>query len=109
MIITKKPWGIEKLLYKKRKVRFKLLHIAANEILSLQFHREKKEFLVCATGQAYINHLTDEDVFFNTGDCLYIGPKQLHRIYAIKDCVFAELSVGDDSDIVRIEDKYGRC
>ena len=104
--ITSKPWGHESLIIKSTpNIQLKLLHIKKDEQLSLQYHNNKAEFLICLQGKA--TAFGTQNIYC-PGDYLYLAPKTIHRITALDDCVFVELSQGKDSDIVRLDDKYGR-
>lgn len=104
--ITKKPWGSESLISKfAPNIQLKLLYIKKNESLSLQYHLNKAEFLICLQGKAAM--FGTQNIYV-PGDYLYLVPKTVHRIMALDDCVFIELSRGEDSDIIRLDDKYGR-
>ena len=105
--ITKKPWGKELLIFNPiPNTQLKLLHIKKGEQLSLQYHKYKAEFMVCLEGES---KMFGSEIIYCPGDYLYIAPKTAHRITALTDCVFIELSQGDDKDIVRLEDKYNRA
>ena len=108
--ITPKPWGHESLIathttHHNHIAQLKLLHINKNQQLSLQYHNQKAEFLICLKGRAAVYGTQN---IYTQGDYLYLMPKTVHRITALDDCVFVELSQGTDSDIVRLDDKYGR-
>ena len=107
--ITKKPWGSESLISthttQNYSVQLKLLYIKKDEQLSLQYHNQKAEFMICLKGKAT---LFGTQKIYSPGDYLYLAPKTIHRITALDACIFIELSQGKDSDIIRLEDKYGR-
>ena len=107
---TRKPWGHESLIssiaiQSLHLVQLKLLYINKGEQLSLQYHNKKAEFLICLQGKAI---MFSTQSIYCPGDYLYLAPKTEHRITALDDCIFIELSQGKDEDIVRLEDKYGR-
>ena len=106
MKITPKPWGHESLIaISAPNIQLKLLHIKKDQQLSLQYHNNKVEFLICLKGRATAFGTQN---IYTQGDYLYLKPKTIHRITALDDCVFIELSQGKDSDIVRLDDKYER-
>ena len=43
------------------------------------------------------------------GDSRRILPGRRHRMTAIEDCDVLEVSTPDLDDVVRLEDRYGRC
>lgn len=107
-----KPWGEEVVIHEEGAAIFKRLSIKMGESLSLQYHHEKSEFLVCVKGTAVVEvQLTHKDSDFfklSEGESLFIYKKTIHRIKANTDCEILELAAGTDADIVRIADKYGR-
>ena len=104
--ITPKPWGRESLISKSDpNIQLKLLHINKGEQLSLQYHNQKAEFMICLQGKAV---MYGTQKLYIPGDYIYLSPKTVHRITALDNCIFIELSSGDDKDIVRLDDKYGR-
>jgi len=84
-----KPWGHE-LIFAAIDGKYigKVIHVNAGHSLSLQYHHEKEETISVTSGEA------------------------LHRITAISDLDFAEVSTacpGWREDVVRLEDRYGRA
>jgi mannose-6-phosphate isomerase-like protein (cupin superfamily) len=105
--IVKKPWGEESILHITDKTKLKYISVKKDEALSLQYHEKKREFIVCISGEVLIQ--VENDVFkCKENDNFFVDVNKKHRIVAITDVEIVELSVGDDSDIIRIEDKYGR-
>lgn len=111
-----KPWGHE-LIFAAHDGKYvgKILHVAAGESLSLQYHQEKEETISVLSGQALIQHgpvggeLTEE--LFGPGDTIHLPPGVVHRVKAVADVTFAEASTaapGWREDVVRLEDAYGR-
>jgi len=111
-----KPWGNEMIFAAvDGKYAGKIIHVAAGQSLSLQYHREKEETISVLSGEALIEYgpsasaLTSEP--FSPGDTIHLPPGELHRITAVTDLTFAEASTagpGWREDIVRLEDRYGR-
>jgi mannose-6-phosphate isomerase len=111
-----KPWGQE-LIFAAIEGKYvgKIIHVNAGHSLSLQYHNEKEETMSVISGEALIQYgpsadkLTDER--FTAGDTIHLPPGVLHRITAISDLEFAEVSTacpGWREDVVRLEDRYGR-
>jgi quercetin dioxygenase-like cupin family protein len=44
----------------------------------------------------------------SVGDCVRIVPGRKHRMVAVEDCEFFEVSSPEINDVVRLEDRYGR-
>lgn len=111
-----KPWGHE-IIYAAVKGKYigKLIHVSAGHALSLQYHQAKEETISVVSGTARIDHGLDaeslETVTLDEGATIHLPPPVLHRITAVTDLVFAESSTAGDgwnSDVVRLEDRYGR-
>lgn len=112
MTTIEKPWGREEIIHAEGKARVKRLVIKMGEELSLQYHHDKSEFLVCVKGVAivevYINNEECEQFPIHPGCSHFVYHKTMHRIIARTDCEIIELACGTDEDIIRIKDKYGR-
>ena len=94
----------------------KVIHVTAGQSLSLQYHLEKDETISVLSGAGLFEHgpaadaLTSEH--FGPGDTIHLPAGAVHRITAITDLTFAEVSTagpGWREDVVRLEDKYGRA
>jgi mannose-6-phosphate isomerase len=111
-----KPWGDEVIFAGiDGKYVGKIIHVTAGHSLSLQYHREKDETQLVISGAALVEHGVSPDVLvsqhFGPGDAIHLPPGTIHRITAITDLTFAEVSTaqpGWREDVVRLEDKYGR-
>jgi mannose-6-phosphate isomerase len=112
-----KPWGYE-LIFAALDGKYigKVIHVNAGHSLSLQYHHEKEETISVTSGEALIEYgpsadrLTDRR--FAAGDTIHLPAGVLHRITAISDLDFAEVSTahpGWREDVVRLEDRYGRA
>jgi mannose-6-phosphate isomerase len=112
-----KPWGHE-LIFAANDGKYigKVIHVNAGHSLSLQYHLRKEETISVITGEALIQYgpsagqLTDQRC--GAGDTIHLPPGVLHRITAISDLDFAEVSTADPGwreDVVRLEDRYGRA
>lgn len=113
MKTVSKPWGREEILHEEGKAIFKRLVIRAGEELSLQYHHDKSEFLVCVKGtftvEIQLTHKDSENYIVNAGESRFVLKKSIHKIKAHSDCEILELACGKDEDVVRIADKYGRA
>jgi mannose-6-phosphate isomerase len=111
-----KPWGHEMIFAAvEGKYVGKIIHVNAGHSLSLQYHNEKEETSSVLSGEALVEHgpsaerLTSDRL--GAGDTIHLPPGVLHRITAISDLEFAEVSTaqpGWREDVVRLEDRYGR-
>jgi mannose-6-phosphate isomerase-like protein (cupin superfamily) len=93
----------------------KIIHVNAGESLSLQYHNQKEETSSVLSGEALVEHGPSADRLtsdrLGPGDTIHLAPGVLHRITAISDLDFAEVSTaqpGWREDVVRLEDRYGR-
>jgi len=107
-----KPWGYEIIWAEGSTFVGKLLHIEEGHRLSLQFHREKDEAILVQTGTMELL-LEDEEgelitQMLQSGDAARILPGRKHRFTALTTCEIVEVSTPQLSDVVRLEDDYGR-
>lgn len=107
-----KPWGYELIWAETKDYVAKLLFIRAGESLSLQYHQVKSETLFLESGQCDLlageheSQLQKQD--FKTGTAFHIPPGLRHRMTAVTDCRIFEVSTPHLTDVVRLEDRYGR-
>jgi mannose-6-phosphate isomerase-like protein (cupin superfamily) len=110
---VKKPWGYELIYAVTDAYCGKLLYVRSGHALSLQYHEQKDETIYLEDGLAEIEigrleeHLGRETIW--PGQSFRIEPGTVHRLRAIKDCVFLEVSTPHLDDVVRLEDAYGRA
>ena len=107
-----KPWGYEIQYGLTERYCGKLLVVQAGEALSLQYHEQKDETLYLQAGRAEIEigevgETTAAEV--GPGEAVRIRPGVVHRIRALEDSVFLEVSTPEVDDVVRLEDRYGRA
>lgn len=109
---TEKPWGYELLWAKTKDYVGKVLFVKKGEALSLQYHQEKEETLFIESGHCWIETGPSPDqlekIEYGPGEVFHIPPRKLHRITAITDTKIFEVSTPQLSDVVRLEDRYGR-
>jgi mannose-6-phosphate isomerase len=112
-----KPWGHEE-IFAAVEGRYvgKIIHVTAGHSLSLQYHVHKDETSVVLSGAALMEYGRAADALtsqhLGPGDTIHLPAGTLHRITAITDLTFAEVSTaqpGWREDVVRLEDKYGRA
>lgn len=110
---VKKPWGFELIFALTETYCGKLLFVRSGHSLSLQYHERKDETIYLDAGLAEVfigprgRPLGQETVW--PGQAFRIKPGTVHRLRAIKDCIFFEASTPHLDDVVRLEDRYGRA
>jgi mannose-6-phosphate isomerase-like protein (cupin superfamily) len=108
-----KPWGYElHFAVVDGKYCGKELHIDAGQALSLQYHDVKDETVFVQSGRLLVHigkHADELDEFeLLPGEAVRIQPGTIHRMTAIVDTVVLEASTTELTDVVRLEDRYGR-
>lgn len=106
-----RPWGMYERFTLNEPSTVKLITVKSGEAFSLQKHTHREEFwhIVSGTGKVTIGENSSE---MGPGSEVVIPIDTLHRLEAVGgECTFLEISFGefDESDIIRIEDKYGRA
>ena len=112
MRIVEKPWGKELIFAETERYAGKILVIYAGHRLSLQYHREKDESILVLNGVLDVQIGTAsrlETLRLDARDALRIQPGVVHRMIAVTDVEVAEVSTPELSDVVRLEDDYGRA
>ena len=106
-----KPWGYELIWAHTDRYVGKILHVNRGEVLSLQYHEMKDETLFVVQGKVRLSVRRENDsadLILETGDAFHIPPGMIHRLEALEDSDVAEASTPELSDVVRLEDRYGR-
>jgi mannose-6-phosphate isomerase len=107
-----KPWGYELIWALSEHYCGKILYVTAGEQLSLQYHRRKDETLYVAMGRAEIEIGNADErsvAVVEPGAGVRIRPGIVHRMRALEDTLFLEVSTPELEDVVRIDDLYGRA
>jgi mannose-6-phosphate isomerase-like protein (cupin superfamily) len=109
---VEKPWGWELVWADAEDYVGKLLFVRAGESLSLQYHEVKDESWLVQEGRATLE-LGDvgrelESFEIGPGDAFRYRPRTVHRVTAIEDTLVIEVSTNHLTDVVRLEDRYGR-
>jgi mannose-6-phosphate isomerase-like protein (cupin superfamily) len=109
---VEKPWGFELRFAITERYLGKVIHVNRGEALSLQYHDAKDETLLMTVGTMDLELEDDGGEMqvhrMSTGDCIRIVPGRKHRMTAVEDCEFFEVSSPEINDVVRLEDRYGR-
>lgn len=111
-IYDERPWGSYEVIERTTDYWVKSITVKPGKRLSLQYHDHREEHWVIVQGQG-VCQIGEEEYLFGTGTHFHIKTKELHRIMNNGDInlVFIEVALGDklsESDIVRVEDDYGR-
>lgn len=110
---TEKPWGFELLFAHTPKYAGKIIFVKKGHRLSLQYHEKKDESIYIYQGKALLEiegsdeHLVSAQV--QPGYCVRIPPLTKHRLEALEDTTFFEVSTPELEDVTRLEDDYGRA
>ena len=107
-----RPWGKYVNLFKGKGFLVKELYVKSKGILSLQKHYHRSEHWMVTHGSPKIT-LNNKIFFKKKDDTIFIPQGSIHRIQNIykKPVKIIEVQVGSilkESDIVRLEDVYGR-
>lgn len=113
---VEKPWGSELVFAEIDDVYVgKIISVNRGASLSLQYHNEKMETISVVSGIASVeygsNEANLEECELTTGGTIHLPAGALHRITAVEDLVFAEVSTahsGWRDDVIRLDDRYGR-
>ena len=109
---VEKPWGWELVWAEAGDYVGKLLVVRAGESLSLQYHEVKDESWLVQEGRARLElgEVGGELETFEIapGDAYRLRPGTVHRMTAVEDTLVVEVSTNHLTDVVRLEDRYGR-
>jgi mannose-6-phosphate isomerase len=97
-----KPWGWE-VIVDTGDMLLKTIYIKKGARTSLQYHQRKEEVIVKCGGSGYVEVTGKE---FHGCEPLHILPGTLHR--SVGDMLLLEVTTRDNSDVVRVDDDYGR-
>ncbi len=107
-----KPWGHELVFAETERYAGKILHIDPGHRLSLQYHERKDETLYVLSGEVYLSVEVEgvmRELKLQPGESFRIRPGVRHRLRAEVVCELVEVSSPELSDVVRLEDAYGRA
>ena len=106
-----KPWGHEIHWAKTDRYVGKIIHINQGHALSLQYHNFKDETIYLLSGRLLFEIEENGKLVgreLAPGQAVHVTPKTVHRMTAITDADVLEASTPELTDVVRIEDRYGR-
>lgn len=105
-----KPWGYEIIWAKTKDYVAKIIFIAPGHRLSKQYHNIKEETIYVLEG-TLINYDKENNMSWHSpGQVFHVSPGQIHRFCA-PDSEYVrimEVSTNHLSDVIRLEDDYGR-
>lgn len=111
--LDSRPWGEELWLTRglaEKPSMVKVISVNPGESLSLQFHEDRAEYWVVVSGNGTAE-VGDERLPLSPGAHVFVEKKAHHRVHGgTEKLVFVEMAFGrfDETDITRLEDKYGR-
>jgi quercetin dioxygenase-like cupin family protein len=108
---VEKPWGYELHWAVTERYVGKLIHVNKGHALSLQYHNLKDETVYLHSGKLLFEieidgKLTSREM--SPGEAVHVTPKTVHRMTAIEDADIFEVSTPELTDVVRLQDNYGR-
>jgi mannose-1-phosphate guanylyltransferase/mannose-6-phosphate isomerase len=108
-----RPWGSYTVLEDAPDCKVKRLTVKPGQVLSLQKHYRRSEHWTVVRGSAKVR-VGDEEKLLHRNESVYIPMDTLHRLEnpTEEDIHLIEVQCGDyfgEDDIVRLEDRYGRC
>lgn len=106
-----RPWGNFRQFTHNTPSTVKIIFVKKGEAFSLQYHNHRTEFWKILSGNPEVT-VGESITKAQKGDEFKIPPKTKHRVRSTDtDTEFLEIAYGnfDESDIIRIEDKYGRA
>jgi mannose-6-phosphate isomerase len=107
-----KPWGYELLFACTPKYAGKIISVKKGHRLSLQYHQQKDEVIYLHAGKALLEIGEKgkplKSSTLEPGQCIHVTPHTTHRLKALEDSTFLEVSTPELEDVVRLEDDYGR-
>lgn len=108
--IEKRPWGQFQQFTHNEKSTVKIIKIKPKQRLSLQYHKNRKEFWKFLDNPAKVT-IGKRTIKVKKGQEIIIPKKTAHRVQALdKPVNFLEIALGnfDENDNTRLEDDYGR-
>jgi mannose-6-phosphate isomerase len=107
-----KPWGHELIWALTDRFCGKVIVIETGRRLSLQYHVAKDEAIYVTSGRLLL-HLENDDGEMTArelgpGDAARVAVGRRHRFEAIERVELVEVSTPELTDVVRVEDDFGR-
>ena len=107
-----KPWGNELIWALTDRYCGKVITIETGRRLSLQYHEQKDEAILVTSGRLRL-HLEGDDGAMTVrelgpGEAAHVAVGRRHRYEAIERVELVEVSTPELSDVIRVEDDFGR-
>ena len=112
MEIIQRPWGTFRIIEQGDNYKIKQIEVFPHCRTSLQFHRYRSENMIVVSGSLYI-YCRNKTRVYHTGEYCHIAMGENHRLQNDSNIIVSLIevqtgSILEESDIVRIEDDYGR-
>ena len=104
-----KSWGTELLVAHTDHYTGKILSMRAGASGPLQYHVHKDETFHLVSGKADVTMEIEGKLVtrrMKPGESYHVPPGTIHRVAAVKDCVFFEASTPHFEDRVNVEDRF---
>ncbi len=109
---VEKPWGSELWIALTDKYCLKKICLNKGERTSLQYHLKKDEHSYILSGKLSIEEQTPDGniitTIYGAGEIIHNPPLYQHRVSALEDSVFIEVSTPEVDDVIRVADDYNR-
>ena len=109
---VEKPWGYEKWIAVTDQYAMKEIFLKKGSRCSLQYHNEKEEHSYLLKGKVSVEEDNEAGQLvtniYEPGECWHEKPLAKHRVTALEDVTFIEVSTPHLDDVVRVEDDFGR-
>lgn len=109
---VEKPWGHELIWAETDRYVGKVIVVRSGHRLSLQYHERKDESVYVISGRLRL-HLEGDDGEMHIhdlgpGEHRHVPTGRRHRFESVETCELIEVSTTELSDVIRLEDDYGR-
>lgn len=112
MKIIEKPWGREIWVAHTERYALKIIEFKKGSRSSLQYHNVKSEHIYLDAGKVNLEYEDEagnmHELVFAPGNVIEMKPGKKHRVTALEDSRFIEVSTPELDDVVRVEDDFGR-
>ena len=109
---VEKPWGHEEIWAETDRYVGKILVIETGRRLSFQYHEVKDEWIRVLSGRLLLTLEDDRGEIvereLGPGEAAHVAPLRRHRYAAIERAELIEVSTPELTDVVRLEDDFGR-
>jgi len=106
--LINKPWGYEEILLEAENYAVLRMFIRKGEETSLHKHVERDEHFIVVRGRGLLIR-NGARVPMREWDVISVRRGELHKWVACEDLEIIEVTSQPLSDLVRVEDKYGRA